>query len=353
MEGFWGFDTWGIVSIFAILLLALLLANGLKNAVPFLRNSLMPASVLGGLILLSISFVYTVITGDVLFDTNLFGGNGMAVLEIITYHALALGFIAQSLKLSEKKLSKKRAVEIFNTGTTTVATYLLQAFFGLGITIIAGFFIKDFFIASGIILPFGYGQGTGQAMNYGSMFEESYGFVGGKNFGLTIAALGFLSASIGGVIHLNIQKKRGTLKRSHLSTNKAQEERYCDPEEIPLNGNMDKLTVQLALVTLAYAITFAIMYGLGQLLPGMRSTIYGFNFLFGVLSATLIKTVLNVLKKKKVIKYQYVNNFLLTRVSNLCFDVMIVAGIAAINLLLIKDYWHVLLVLGIVGLVIT
>lgn len=353
MGNFWEFNTWGIISIFAVIFLALLVANILKTTIPFLKNSLMPASVLGGVVLLLISLIYTLVTGEILFDSALFGGNGTAVLEIITYHALALGFIAQSLKLSEKKLNKKRAVEIFNTGTTTVATYLLQGVVGMVITIVAGLFIKDFFIASGVILPFGYGQGTGQAMNYGNIFETDHGFFGGKNFGLTIAALGFLSASIGGVIYLNIQKRRGKLKRSTITERKASVENYCDPNEIPLNGNMDKLTVQLALITLAYAITYALMYGIGELLPGMKSTIYGFNFLFGVLSATLIKTIFNFLKKKKVLKYQYVNNYLLSRVSNLFFDVMIVAGIAAINLLLIREYWHVLIVLGIIGLVVT
>lgn len=353
MGNFWEFNTWGIISIFAVLFLALLVANVLKTTIPFFKNSLMPASVLGGVVLLLISLVYTLVTGEILFDSALFGGNGTAVLEIITYHALALGFIAQSLKLSEKKLNKKRAVEIFNTGTTTVATYLLQGVIGMVITIVAGLLIKDFFIASGVILPFGYGQGTGQAMNYGNIFETDHGFFGGKNFGLTIAALGFLSASIGGVIYLNIQKKRGKLKRSSISEGKKNTENYCDANEIPLNGNMDKLTVQLALITLAYAVTYALMYGIGELLPGMKSTIYGFNFLFGVLSATLVKTICNFLKKKKVLKYQYVNNYLLSRVSNLCFDVMIVAGIAAINLLLIREYWHVLLVLGVIGLVIT
>ena len=66
--------------------------------------------------------------------------------------------------------------------------------------------ISDLIPASGIILCFGYGQGTGQALNYGSTYQE-YGLVGGRSFGLTIAALGFLSASIGGVIYLNILKK--------------------------------------------------------------------------------------------------------------------------------------------------
>ena len=132
----------------------------------------------------------------------------MRDLEVITYHALALGFIATAFKPAREKLSKKRNAEIFNTGVTTVSTYLLQGVFGLGLTIVISLIVKDFFAASGVLLPFGYGQGTGQAMNYGNLYETEHGFEGGKSFGLTIAALGFLSASLGGVIHLNILKRK-------------------------------------------------------------------------------------------------------------------------------------------------
>ncbi len=95
------------------------------------------------------------------------------------------------------------------------------------------------------------------------------------------------------------------------------------------------------------------MYLLGLLLPGMRSTVYGFNFLLGVLSATLIKAAMNGLKKVGAIKKEYVNNFLMTRVSNLFFDIMVVSGIAAIRLDILERYWGIMLILGVVGLVIT
>ena len=209
---FWDFNSWGIINILAMLFLGLILANILKRSVGFIKKSLVPTSVLGGIILLLISTVYKICTDELFFNLNFFGGNGvgvdgvMGVLEVITYHALALGFISSALKISDKKLTGKRSVEIFDSGVTTVAGYLIQGVVGLGITIIASFVVSGFFPAAGIILPFGYGQGTGQALNYGTMFQQNNGFKGGSNFGLTIAALGFLSASIGGVIHLNIMK---------------------------------------------------------------------------------------------------------------------------------------------------
>src|SRR5699024_11683025 len=54
------------------------------------------------------------------------------------------------------------------------------------------------------------GQGTGQALNFGAIYEQA-GLEGGANFGLTIAALGFLVACIGGVIYINVMHKKGKI----------------------------------------------------------------------------------------------------------------------------------------------
>ena len=350
MENFWDYSVWQSFNIVAVLLVSLLAGNMVKKAIKPLRMSLIPTSVLAGILLVIVASVYKAITGDVMFDTAFFGGHGTQSLEVITYHALALGFIAATFKPSKGKFTKKRTEEIFNTGVTTVATYLIQAVLGLAISMIAVYFISDFFVAAGILLPFGYGQGTGQALNYGGIFENDFGFVGGKSFGLTIAALGFLSASIGGVFHLTYLKRKGLIKPKTEGASATKENIDTDNS---MNESMDKLTVQVALIALAYMITYAIMGLLGKLLPGMKSVVYGFNFLLGVLSATLVKTMLNLLKKKNIIKKEYVSDFLMTRTSNFFYDIMIVSGIAAIRFSALERYWGVILVMGVVGLVIT
>jgi len=297
--------------------------------------------------------IYGAVTGEVFFDTAFFGGKGTSNLEIITYHTLALGFIAATLKSSGGRLSKKRTVEIFNTGVTTVSTYLLQGILGMGITITAAVLVSGFFPAAGILLPFGYGQGTGQALNFGVIFETEHGFAGGRSFGLTIAALGFLSASIGGVIHLNLLRKRGKIAVQTAEDNHLQMQQIQSEDEIPMQGSMDKTTVQVAFVSLAYLISYLFMLLLGMLLPGMRSVIYGFNFILGVLAATLVKTVVNALCKKGLVKRKYINDFLMTRISNFFYDIMVVAGIAAIRLGILEKYWGIILILGVLGLVLT
>ena len=353
MEAFWDYSVWGFFNIFAVLLVSLLVANALKKAIPALEASLIPTSVLAGILLLVFSMVYDQFTEVKFFDSNLFGNNGYAYMEMITYHTLALGFIAGSLKTTGGKLSKKRANEIFNTGVTTVSTYLVQGVVGMGITMIVALILPDFFQAAGLLLPFGYGQGTGQAMNYGNIYETQFGFVGGKSFGLTVAALGFLSASIGGVIHLNILKKRGYIKAKKAEEGTLTESEIQSLDEIPMQESIDKFTIQVALIVLSYLLAYVLMWILGNLIPGMKAVIYGFNFLLGVLAATLVKSTLNFLRKKGIAKREYTNNFLLTRASNFFYDIMVVAGIAAIRLDLIDNYWGVLMILGVVGLVIT
>ena len=363
LTAFWDFSVWGAFLVISVLLLSLLIANILKKALPFMRNTLLPTSVFAGLMLLVFDAIWTACFDgisffDIQIDGNyLFGAvGGNKTLETITYHCLALGFIASTLKSSSTRISKKRLGEVVDTGVTTVATYLIQGIFGLAVTIIAAWtFIPGFFEAAGILLPFGFGQGTGQALNYGTIFEQRVenAFEGGASFGLSVAALGFLSASIGGVIHLNIVRRRGKLGKSDRSDSILHSEDIEDIDEVPMQESIDKMTLQICLIAVAYIITYGMMVGLSALIPSMEDIIYGFNFIFGVLSASLIKVIMKLLKKTNIIKEKYTNNFLLTRASNFFFDIMVVAGIAAIDLKVLGKYWHILLVLGVVGLVVT
>ena len=361
MINFWDSKVWSGLLIIAILFAFMMLAHILRRKIPFLNKSLLPPSVLGGVIILLFTTIFKLITKENFFELEVFSmGNmsGISTLEIITYHALAVGFICMGLKSSKnKKHNKKRAAEVFNTGLTTVTTYLLQAVVGLIVTILAAVIITDldgFNPAAGIILCLGYGQGTGQALNFGTQYQVDYGFKHGADFGLAIAAMGFLVASIGGVIVLNILKRKGK-----ISTNVDEDSENLDlshyqtNNEIPVNGSIDKLTVQIALIIVVYAVVYGIMYLLGELVPGMKGTIFGFNFLLGTLIAVLLKTILNKCREKKLINHVYVNDFMMNRIGGVAFDIMIVAGIAAIDITNLKSYLGILLIMGALGAIVT
>ena len=76
------------ILVAAVLLISLLGGNILKKSIKFLQASLIPTSVLAGGLLIVVAGVYKLITGDVMFDTEFFGGNGTAKLELITYRML-------------------------------------------------------------------------------------------------------------------------------------------------------------------------------------------------------------------------------------------------------------------------
>ena len=350
---FWDTGVWGGMNVIAVLLLGLLVASLVKKSIKALKESLVPTSVLAGFLLLGVSGAYMAFSGQSMFQSNFMGGNGFDILETITYHALALGFIASTFESSGEKGSKERKVEIFNTGVTTVSTYLVQAIVGLGLTILISKVMTDIFPAAGMILPFGYGQGTGQAMNYGGIYETEYGFVGGKSFGLAVATMGFLAASFGGVIYLSWLKKKNNIVKKAARTMKTVSNRSAKQDEIPLYESMDTLGVQLAFIFGSYVITYGIIYVLGELIPGLKSIMYGFNFLIGVLVATGVKKFVGVLEDKGYLKKHYFNDFLMIRLRNVFYDIMVVAGIAAIRISTMKGYLGVLLLIGFVGAVLT
>ena len=69
---------------------------------------------------------------------------------------------------------------------------------------------------------------------------------------------------------------------------------------------------------------------------------WGFNFIWGIISATLIKVVVKFFYKKKVVKRKYINNYQMDRISGFAFDLMIIAGVAAIDIDVVSQYaWFI------------
>jgi len=333
---FWDTGVWSFVITLTILFFAMMLANMLRNMIKPLKRLMIPSSVLGGFLLLLAEFIYKELFGKpMILGTT---------LESLTYHGLGLGFVAMSLRTVEKQKNRAHKTASFDAGVTVVATYLLQAVVGLVLSAML-FTVMGSFFASGMLLPMGYGQGPGQAYNWGRTYENTFGFTNGTSFGLTIAAMGFVSASIGGVVYLNLLRRKG--KFSGNIGDGAEDERLSaetitGADEIPLSESMDKFTVQVALVFIAYFMAFLFMKGVNAVIETgamgnfgyntLQPLLWGFNFLFGTIFALILKGVLNALKKKGVIRREYTNNFMQTRISGFMFDIMVVASIAAIDL---------------------
>jgi len=338
----------GVIQI-GLVALAILAANLLCRKIPFIRKSMMPTAVLGGFILLLVRQL-DIIHVDLDF------------LNTLTYHGIAIGFIAMSLRIGDAKKGSGAAIGA-KSGMLIVSTYLVQAITGLVISLgLAYTVMPGLFKASGILLPMGYGQGPGQANNVGSTYE-SLGFVGGRSFGLSIAACGYLCACIVGVIYINYLNKKGVLTKKSGSgvSGSVTVDTFQDDGELPIAESVDRFSIQAVLVVAVYLVTFLvtkyICAGLEAISPGLASTVssilWGFNFIIGSLMAICLKSIFNLLRKKKIMTRQYQNNYLLSRISGVAFDVMIVGGIASIEIEKLSGLWLPFVLMVVAGGVVT
>ena len=327
---------WDFLLQFFILMGVILLANTIRRKISFIRKSLVPTALIGGVILLLVRLIPGV---NIAINREL--------MEVFTYHCLPMGFIALALKRVKGKnnFSTKAVLE---SGILQGSVYSLQAALGLLVTIIL-FFVSGFFPGGGILLALGFGQGTGQALNYGKIYETDHGFLGGTSFGLTIATIGFLVAAVVGVLYMNILRMRGKIVIAQKKTSLADEkiEDYVSDNEIPNTESVDKLTINMALILLVYGITYAIMHFVNV------NLIWGFNFLLGTLVAVGVKQLLNLFQKVGLAHRYLTNDYLLDRISGFFFDIMIISGVAAIDLTEVSGMWIPLVIICFVGTVST
>lgn len=341
---------WNPMIQLGIICALILLANVLRRKVVFIQKSLIPTAVLAGFMLLILKS-----TNLIPFDSDF--------MEMLTYHMLAIGFISMSLRIPDKQ-SSSGALIGSKSGALIVSTYLVQALTGLVVSLALAYTIMpDFFKASGILLPMAYGQGPGQANNVGTTYE-ALGMVGGRTFGLSLAAAGYLCACTVGVIFLNIFNRKGKINRikdKEFVSGSVTIDMFQQNNEIPLSESIDKFSIQVALVLMIYLVTYLATNGIvsliGMVAPGAAGTVgtllWGFNFIIGSALAIGCRSLFKGLRSFKIMNHQYQNNYLLSRMSGVAFDLMIVAGIAGINIDDLSGYWLPFILMAVLGAITT
>lgn len=341
---------WAFLVQFGLLLFFLMIGNILRRKVKLFRTGQVPSALLGGVLLLLMNLLVKQFGFD-LVDNQL--------MQVITYHCLAIGFAAMSLK-TEKSNHKTNPVQVLEYGALQGGTYMLQASVGLGITLILFLLTrggnKVISYVCGLLTPLAFGQGPGNALSWDINFTNTpkAQFSGNGSFGLSLASIGFIVASVLGVVYINIYKKRGTLIiREGHSIDENEYENLSGRQEIPDNESVDKFTLQAGFVALAYALSFGFMCFMGSLSNFTNSIAWGFNFLWASLAAMIIKFVVKHLHKTELMTREYINNYQMDRISGSAFDLMIVAGVTAIKIDDIKSYVLPIIILTILGALVT
>ena len=337
---------WSFLVQMGLLMMFLMLGNILRRTIPVFRKCLIPSALLGGAMLLAVDITCKQF-GFVLVDNRL--------MQVITYHCLAIGFAAMSLK-TEKSTHKTNRAQVLEFGALQGGTYMLQGSVGLGITLLLFLLTRSgdkvISYVCGLILPLGFGQGPGNALSWDINYTNTPAamFAGNGSFGLSLASIGFVVASVFGVLYINIYKKRGTLVvRSARPEGEFVDQTNPSGGEIPDSESVDKFTIQAGFVALAYALSFGFMCLLGILSDFTNSIAWGFNFLWASLAAMLIRFVVKQLRKFNLMHREYINNYQMDRISGFSFDLMIVAGVSAIEINDIKNYILPIVVLSLMG----
>lgn len=336
-------ESWSLIMDFLFLSLLIVIATVLKARVSVLSKLIVPTAMIAGFL-------------GLLFGPELLGWIPLntEMLGELVYHLMAIGFIALSLKKREVKNSPA----IINSGILIVSTYVIQGIVGFGLFLfLLQFFYPQFFPGIGLLLPLGFGQGPGQAYSIGSQWEQLGVVEGGGNLGLTIAGIGFLWATVIGIILMNILNRSKKFKNEPFcgKENKKVME-PSEPSEIPLADAIENMTYQMALIGLIYLITYLTLHGLETVLTPLGTfgatlaqLLIGFHFIIGSLYAIAFRVILNKLENSGFKLENSPNNVLLQRISGFSFDYMITASIAGISIYALHEYLVPVIVITTIG----
>ncbi len=359
---------WEYVKNFIFLSILLLVAIIIKSRFKFLQRYLIPTAIIGGFIGL--------ILGPEVLNVFKFDAGSMGVL---IYHLMAIGFVALALKDRQRMQGDEKS-NVFKTGLGIISAYLMQAILGFVISLTLVYTIfPDLFPGFGLLLPLGFGQGAGEAYSIGYSWE-AVGFKNGGNIGLSIAMIGIVWSIIPGIPILNyLVRRKEKLGLAGEKRNESAEENFVESKAAGLAAEaaagaydiaarpysakeivVDKFTVQIALIGSIYIATFYLLKGFSALLAPLGSygqtvsqLLWGFHFVIATLIAILVKIVLNFMKKKNWLKVAFTDNYLLQRLSDATFDYMIVASIAAISVVILKENWIPILIITTIGGIVT
>lgn len=333
---------WNVVIYFLLIGVLIFVAKILKTWVPGLNKVVIPSSLLGGFIGLVISLILAPILIDkpTFIDTE--------YMESIVYHSLAIGFISLALKRDERKLKKK----IWSTGMLITSTYALQA--AIGIILVFLFFSQNF-VGSGMLVALGFGQGPGLAISIGNMWNPMLNGQG-ATLGASYAFLGFVFGGTIGVLLINIFSRQRGLEKIKKYEEESSNTETVEIDTIKEISILDGLTSQVVILSLIYGLVYLTLLGANLLLKplgGVGDTVFGilkgFNFIIGIVYALIYKRILNRLTSKgKNIRFM-TNNYMLSNISSLAFNIMIAGSVLTITLEFLKSYGIQLIVTSILA----
>lgn len=340
-------NDWGIMVYIILIGVLIFVGKALKTRVPLLKRIVMPSALLGGFVGLLLSDA--VIPGSFHINAD--------VMVTIVYHMLALGFITLTLKDKQPAENKKK---IWSTGMVITSTYALQGFIGIAMVLL---FFSDKSVASGMLLPLGFGQGPGLATSFARNWSDMLTGVESTSaaLGASYAVIGFLFGGSIGIVLLNlICRKRGEVKQVNNFDDTSLYKTTIEIDTVKEVNVIDGLTTQVVIISIIYGLVWLTLFLLEKLLlplGGIGETIFGlvvgFNFIFGIFYALLFKWMLKKTQAKGYNMSFAKNDYVLSNLSSLFFNFMITGAVLTITFGFLREYGWLLLSITVVGALVT
>lgn len=324
----------------------LIIATLLRRYVPVFQRFLVPNNIIAGFIGF---FVANFHPSFIDFESERMG--------TYVYHLLSLTFIAAAMCKGRNMFSKGPMI----TGIGLVFYYLLQGIVGMLLTfLLMQTLFPDLFAGFGLLMPLAFGMGPGISFSIAQNWEN-FGFVNGGVTGLSLAAIGFLIAYLGGIIIIRkgIENGKATYIKGHLHISNDVKKGLLSEERRPEAGKMttaieaiEPLTFHIALIGFAYSLTYGLLSFLEFILIKVGAgqevnTLWSFHFIFSAVTAILLRNLLDKLNIGK-----YIDEGLMTRSANLFMDYMITASIIGISYVVVVEYaFPIVLMSVVVGIV--
>ncbi|MGM0409370.1 MAG: sodium/glutamate symporter [Bacillota bacterium] len=316
----------------------------------FLKDLLVPASVIGGIVGL---IVMNFALNDVI-KANTF--------TQIANHLFTLTFISIGLTahVSTGKKDDHSAAKNITKGSIAMG-FLWNIMYALG-AVVGGLIIlligNNFSMEPvyGMLIPLGFTQGPGPAAAMGTILEQQHGLENAAMVAMTFSAIGFIVCFVIGVplakkgIKIGLSKniddykineyiKRGFYKRNEKSSSLGKETTY--------SGNIDTLSFHFSIIGISYLLGVGIAE-LIAMIPGFGENLSALLFLWGMVAAYIIKFIM----QKLDIDY-LLNNTLQTKITAWSTDYIIVSAFMAIQLSVLADWLIPILIESLVITVLT
>lgn len=311
---------------FGIASIMLCIGTLLRAKIGFLRNMLVPSSVIAGILGLIFMNVVAAVGVKIGTDFDMF-------TEIVN-HLFTISFISIALTGTGNKgdgTAKTIAKGALGMGTVWCLLYALTPLLGM---LIIGGIGKGFNMDAiyGSLIPFAFAQGPGQAASYGAIFE-GYGIENAAMVAVAFAAIGFVVAFLVGVPAAKLGVSRGlakncgeidhTILKGYL---KKEEQTSVMVKDTTCNSNIETLTFHFAVIGLCYIGAIGISK-LFEMLPGfLGSSFSGMMFICGMLAAYIVKAIMKKLKIDFLLE-----DTLQTKITGWTADYLVVCAFMAVG----------------------